>query len=70
VWAVIYLAVFGVGTIAGMMFITAAIAIPVTYSSRFRLFNRHLASAAGLLSVCFGIFLIYQIGFVDGLFTR
>jgi hypothetical protein len=31
--------------------------------------NRSLALAAGLLSVGFGLFLAYQIGFVDGLFT-
>jgi sulfite exporter TauE/SafE len=68
-WAVLYLLVFGVGTIAGMMLITAAIATPITYSAnRFRLFNRYVGAAAGMLSLIFGLFLFYQIGFVDGLF--
>src|SRR5208282_6919118 len=31
-WAVVYLLVFGLGTVAGMMLITAAIAIPFTFS--------------------------------------
>ncbi|HEY3663410.1 MAG TPA: hypothetical protein VGL24_09690 [Chthoniobacterales bacterium] len=70
VWAIGYLLVFGVGTIAGMMLITAAIAVPVSYSTRFQFLHRHLGTAAGLLSVGFGTFLAYQIGFVDGLFTR
>ncbi len=70
IWAMAYLLVFGVGTIAGMMLITAAIAVPVTYSTRFQLLHRHLGTAAGALSLGFGIFLVYQIGFVDGLFMR
>lgn len=69
IWAMFYLSIFGVGTIAGMMLITAAIAAPITYSAnRFRLFNRYVGAAAGMLSLIFGLFLFYQIGFVDGLF--
>jgi ABC-type nickel/cobalt efflux system permease component RcnA len=69
IWAMMYLLVFGVGTIAGMMLITAAIAAPISYSAnRFRLFNRYIGAAAGALSLIFGLFLGYQIGFVDGLF--
>jgi ABC-type nickel/cobalt efflux system permease component RcnA len=69
IWALLYLLIFGVGTIAGMMLITAAIAAPITYSAnRFRLFNRYVGAAAGVLSLIFGLFLFYQIGFVDGLF--
>lgn len=68
-WALLYLLIFGVGTIAGMMLITAAIAAPITYSAnRFQLFNRYVGAAAGMLSLIFGLFLFYQIGFVDGLF--
>lgn len=70
VWAMAYLFIFGVGTIAGMMLITAAIAVPVSYSTRFQFLHRHLGTAAGVLSLGFGLFLVYQIGFVDGLFTR
>ena len=65
-----YLLVFGLGTIAGMMLITAALALPLAYTARNLLgVNRSLALAAGVLSVGFGLFLVYQIGFVDGLFT-
>ena len=69
-WAMLYLLVFGVGTIAGMMLITAAVVVPFAYTAR-RLsrLNRHLATASGLLSLLFGLYLVYQIGWVDGLFT-
>jgi high-affinity nickel-transport protein len=70
-WAVAYLLIFGVGTIAGMMLITMSIA------SAFRLmasgrqkFSRRLALASGLLSLGFGLFVAYRICFVNGLFTN
>ncbi len=66
-WAMAYLLIFGVGTIAGMMLITAAIAVPISYSTRFQFLQRHLGTAAGALSLGFGFFLAYQIGFVQGL---
>ncbi len=69
-WAMAYLLIFGLGVIAGMMLITAAIAVPVSYSTRFHFLHRHLGTAAGVLSLGFGLFLVYQIGYVDGLFTR
>jgi high-affinity nickel-transport protein len=66
-WAFMYLSVFGAGTIAGMMLITTAIAVPFGYSARFEFLHRHLGTAAGVMSFSFGLFLVYQIGFVDGL---
>jgi hypothetical protein len=69
-WAIGYLLVFGLGTIAGMMLITAAIALPFAYSLKhFFQLNRGLALASGFLSLCFGLFVCYHIGIVDGLFT-
>lgn len=70
VLAMAYLAVFGVGTVAGMMLITTALAVPLVYTTRrFASLDRHMAVLSGALSVAFGLFLIYQVGFVDGLFT-
>lgn len=69
-WAVAYLLVFGVGTIAGMALLTAALAAPIAYAARrFTRYHRWLGRCAGALSLVFGLFLVYQIGFVDGLFT-
>lgn len=70
-WAVAYLFIFGVGTIVGMMLITALIALPVAYSERrLATLHRGLRVASGLISLGFGVFLAYRIGVVDGLFTR
>ena len=69
-WALAYLVLFGVGTIVGMMLITVLVAAPMTYATR-RLAHveRHLRVASGVLSLAFGLFLVYHIGFVSGLFT-
>jgi len=70
-WAVLYLLIFGVGTIAGMMLITAALAFPLTFAGyKFAWLNRGLVTGSGLVSLCFGLFICYQIGFVDGLFSN
>jgi ABC-type nickel/cobalt efflux system permease component RcnA len=69
-WSTAYLLVFGFGTMVGMMFMTAAISVPLVYTGkRFSRVNRHLAAISGLASMAFGMFLVYHIGFVDGLFT-
>jgi high-affinity nickel permease len=67
--AVVYLLVFGLGTIAGMMLITAAIAVPFAVSApRFSRLNRGLSIASSMISFAFGIFIVYQMGFASGLF--
>ena len=69
-WAALYLLVFGVGTIAGMMLITAAIAAPFAYSERrFAHMNRALGLASGFISLGFGMFIVYQMGYDNGLFS-
>ena len=68
-WSIMYLVVFGLGTIAGMMLITAAIAWPFARAgARMDGLNRGLRVASGLVSLLFGVFLAYKIGVVDGLF--
>jgi len=69
-WAMAYLVLFGIGTIAGMMLITTAIGAVVAYaSSRSSRIERWLRLASGVLSLGFGLFLAYQIAVVDGLIT-
>jgi ABC-type nickel/cobalt efflux system permease component RcnA len=68
-WSVLYLLVFGVGTIAGMMLVTAALAWPFARAgARVAALHRGLRVAAGVVSLVFGLFLAYRIGVVDGLF--
>jgi hypothetical protein len=70
-WAVIYLVVFGAGTVAGMMLVTATMALPLHWSVRRSTnFHRGLGRLAAVASVGFGAFLLYDIGVVQGLLVR
>jgi ABC-type nickel/cobalt efflux system permease component RcnA len=70
IWATVYLLIFGAGTMIGMMCMTAAIAVPLTFAGdRFAKLSQHLGTASGMVSLCFGSFLVYQLGFLGGLFT-
>ncbi len=69
-WAVAYLLLFGIGTVAGMVLIT------VSMASTFRMFgiangkwSQRLALVSGLLSVAFGGLVAIQIVLFNGLFT-
>jgi high-affinity nickel-transport protein len=69
-WAIFYLLLFGVGTIAGMMLLTLAFAVPVTLAgNRFAWIHRSMVTGTGLLSLAFGLIVAYQVGVVDGLFA-
>jgi high-affinity nickel-transport protein len=70
VWATVYLLIFGTGTMAGMMLMTATMALPLAYAgNHFTQISRYLGVASGLVSICFGAFLAYQLGYLGGLFT-
>ncbi|MDL1892118.1 high-affinity nickel-transport family protein [Sphingobacteriales bacterium CHB3] len=67
--AIAYIAVFGVGSIGGMMLMSTAIGLPFMLSAaRSRIFNIVVRGIAGVVSVAFGLFLGWHIGFVEGLF--
>ena len=70
IWATFYLLIFGAGTMIGMMCMTAAIAVPLTFAGdRFAKLGQYLGTASGMASLCFGSFLVYQLGILGGLFT-
>jgi len=69
-WTTVYLLIFGAGTMVGMMCMTAVMAVPLAYAgNRFGSLSRVFSVASGVVSVCFGFFLVYQLGFLGGLFT-
>ena len=69
-WAIGYLFIFGLGTIAGMMLITTLIAAPLLLGkAKFSGWDRAMSIGSGLLSICFGFFVSYRMGFVEGLFS-
>jgi high-affinity nickel-transport protein len=66
--ALFYLAIFGAGTVAGMMLLTLAMALPISaLSRRFAHAEQQMARVTGLVSIAFGLFLAYRIGVADGL---
>jgi len=68
-WALLYLLVFGVGTIAGMMLITMVIGVPFAATGqKFARAHRGLRLASGAISLVFGIFFAYEAAASGGLF--
>jgi high-affinity nickel-transport protein len=69
-WALLYLLLFGLGTVVGMMLITTAIALPfAALAERFSRINQRIVQATSLVSIAFGLLLAYEIGIVGGLFS-
>jgi high-affinity nickel-transport protein len=65
-----YLALFGLGTVAGMAVITGAIALPATVAAtRFGGMRQGIRIASGVASIAFGLILAHKVGVVDGLFA-
>ncbi len=59
----LYIAVFGVGSIAGMAALSAVIAVPLGYSARFFTWgNRVLRGAIGATTVGLGMLIVYENG--------
>ena len=68
-WASIYLLVFGLGTLLGMTIVTTGLALPLSaLTRRWGGAPGVLRVATGTLSLLFGAWLVYQIGWKDGLF--
>ena len=64
-----YILLFGLGSVLSMGIMTVIIGLPFVISAgRLPNLNRTIQFAVGSLSILFGGFLMYQIGFVDGLF--
>jgi len=69
VWAVAYLLVFGLGTVVGMVLVTALVAWPFAYAAdRMAGWQRGLRGASGVISLGFGLALAYRMGVTNGLF--
>jgi hypothetical protein len=61
--AILYLLIFGLGTIVGMALVTLAIAAPaVLMAPRIRGLHRSIRVASGAISVVFGAYLSWRIG--------
>ena len=64
-----YLAVFGVGSVLGMILMSGLIGLPFALTARnVGRVHRHLQTTAAGLSIAFGLWYAYQTGFSSGLF--
>ena len=60
----IYIIVFGLGSVGGMLIMSSLIGLPfVLTPKRFNIFNEGLQAAVGLFSFSFGLFLVWHYGF-------
>jgi hypothetical protein len=67
--ALVYLLVFGLGTVAGMVAVTVILAAPALYAgARMARFHTGIRLAAGVLSVAFGVLLARELILDGGLF--
>jgi ABC-type nickel/cobalt efflux system permease component RcnA len=64
-----YLAVFGAGSVLGMILMSGLIGLPFALTARNAgKVHRHLQTAAAGLSIAFGFWYAYETGFASGLF--
>ncbi|ULT56596.1 sulfite exporter TauE/SafE family protein [Neobacillus drentensis] len=69
VWeAAVYILIFGVGTILGMLFFTTIIGIPFVFSAKKQVLNQTLTRLTGVISVAFGIYYMYNLAITEGLY--
>lgn len=67
--ALIYIVIFGLGSIGGMLLLSGIISVPfVLTAQRFAAMNRSIRILAGVSSVVFGLFLGWEIGSELGFF--
>lgn len=66
--AIIYILIFGAGTVIGMLFFTTIIGLPFVYSAKKFSLNKGLTQITGAISVGFGVYYMYNLGVTEGLF--
>jgi ABC-type nickel/cobalt efflux system permease component RcnA len=65
----IFIAVFGVGSIGGMLIMSALVSLPLRLTAtRFKRANMAAQMIAAMFSLGLGLLMVYEIGFLDGLF--
>jgi hypothetical protein len=68
VWVGIsYILLFGAGTMLSMGLVTVVLSLPFSASSRLPVVNRLVQIGAGVASIAFGAFIMYENGIAEGL---
>ncbi len=64
-----YIVIFGIGSIGGMMIMSLVLSLPLHLTvSSFARTNFAVRALSGVFSLGFGLFMAYELGFVEGLF--
>lgn len=64
----IYIIIFGIGTVFGMLLFTTIIGMPFALSSYNKKVNISFTRIAGVVSSAFGVYYMYNLGINEGLF--
>ncbi len=67
--SLLYILCFGIGSIGGMILVSLVLGIPVVWTARLPLLNRiprAIALLVGLVSIAFGLWLMIEIGILEG----
>jgi hypothetical protein len=67
--SILYLFIFGLGTVVGMMGATLVIGLPYVFTRGFGVLHRSLGLATSIFGIGFGLLLMYELGIGNGLFT-
>ncbi len=65
--AVLYVLLFGIGSIVGMITFSAIISVPLSYARGISWLRLHLRGAVGGATVCLGTWMVYDIAVAGGL---
>ncbi len=66
-----YIAIFGIGSIGGMMVMSILLGLPAHLTANsFTRANVAIRALSGIFSLGFGVWLVYEIGFVEGLLVK
>ncbi|SDJ17127.1 HupE/UreJ family protein [Salimicrobium halophilum] len=68
VLAGVYILIFGVGTVVGMLLFTTLLGIPFMLTKHKEKLNHRLVQVTGAVSLVFGVYYMYGLGIEDGLF--
>ncbi len=65
----LFIAVFGIGSIGGMLMMSALVSLPLHFTAnRFNKTHRVVQVVAAIFSLGLGVMMVYEIGFLEGLF--
>lgn len=66
---IIFILIFGLGSIISMLLISSAIGLPFLLTKRFTKVNAAIQAAAGAMSIAIGLMMVYTIGINSGFFS-